>query len=301
MHTFYIVDVFAEKKYAGNQLAVFRNAADLRGEEMQAIAHEINFSETTFILSDIPRNHGFDVRIFTPKAELPFAGHPTLGTAFIIREQIIKKPVENLTLNLGIGKIPVSFADDHYLWMQQINPTFHRQISPDDVAPILNLQKDDFDLRYPIEEVSTGIPFFIVPLKSLKTAAAIGVNLEKYYEWVYRANPELKAQPHSLTATGFMVFCPETVEKDNHLHARMFDDYFGVPEDPATGSCNGCLLAYLLQHNYFKKSELDLRVEQGYEMGRPSLLRIRGRKLSDHQFEIFVGGKVQMVAQGEWR
>ncbi|HEX9652102.1 MAG TPA: PhzF family phenazine biosynthesis protein, partial [bacterium] len=140
----------------------------------------------------------------------------------------------------------------------------------------------------------------IVPLKSLKTVVSIHVNLEKYYDWLYRAHPVLKSDPHSLVATGFMVFCPEAAETGNHLHVRMFDDYFGVPEDPATGSGNGCLLGYLLHHNYFKKSELDLRVEQGYEIGRPSLLRIHGQKIGSDQFEIFVGGKVQMVAQGEW-
>lgn len=300
MHTFYIVDVFAEKKYAGNQLAVFRNAANLSSAEMQAIARETNFSETTFILSDNPRDGGYDVRIFTPKAELPFAGHPTLGTAFIIKEQIIKRSVERVTLNLGVGKIPVTFGDDQYLWMHQINPTFHRQLSVDAVAPILSLKKEDFDERFPIEEVSTGLPFLIVPLKSLKTVEDIHVNLDKYYDWLYHANPVLKTEAHALVASGFMVFCAEAVEKGNHLHARMFDDYFGVPEDPATGSGNGCLLGYLLKHNYFKESELDLRVEQGYEIGRPSLLRIRGKKLGDNQFEILVGGKVQMVAQGEW-
>ncbi len=300
MHTFYFVDVFAEKKYAGNPLAVFRDAADLSADKMQAIAHEINFSETTFILSDQPRDGGYDVRIFTPKAELPFAGHPTLGTAFIIHEQIIQQPVPNITLNLVVGKIPVSFENDGYLWMQQINPDFGRRLSADEIAPIFNLKTVDFDHRFPIEEVSTGIPFFIVPLKSLQTVEAIRVNLEKYYDWLYRAHPVLKTQPHTLVASGFMIFCPETAERANHLHARMFDDYFGVPEDPATGSCCGCLLGYLLKHNYFKKSELDLRVEQGYEIGRPSLLRIRGKKISGRQFEIFVGGKVQMVAHGEW-
>jgi trans-2,3-dihydro-3-hydroxyanthranilate isomerase len=299
MHTFYIVDVFAEKKYAGNQLAVFRNAANLNSIEMQAIARETNFSETTFILSDDANDGGYDVRIFTPKAELPFAGHPTLGTAFIIRKEIIKKPVVTVTLNLGVGKIPVTFGDDQYLWMQQINPTFDRQFSVEDIAPILNLKNEDFDLRFPIEEVSTGLPFLIVPLKSLKTAQEIHANLEKYYEWLYRANPILRTEPHALVASGLFVFCPEAAEKGNHLHARMFDDYFGVPEDPATGSGNGCLLSYLLKHDYFKKSELDLRVEQGFEIGRPSLLRIRGKKISD-SFEIFVGGKVQMVARGEW-
>jgi len=106
--TFYIVDVFAEKKYSGNQLAVFKNAKALSDNEMQRIAKEMNYSETTFILSEEKRNSGYDVRIFTPEKEVPFAGHPTLGTAYVIQREIIKKPVEKIILNLKIGQIPVS-------------------------------------------------------------------------------------------------------------------------------------------------------------------------------------------------
>ncbi len=305
MHTFYIVDVFAEKKYAGNQLAVFRHGRDFSTEEMQAIAREMNFSETTFIDSDAMRDGGFDVRIFTPAAELPFAGHPTLGTAFVIKEFILQKNVERITLNLPVGKIPVTMVYDgerlDFLWMKQINPSFGRTLAVTEVAAILNLRENDLDASFPIQEVSTGIPFFMVPLKSLKAVQNITVNHEKYYNLVYRINPQLKKDEHAASAaSGFMVFSTQVCAKGHDLHARMFDDYFGVPEDPATGSANGCLLAYLLKHHYFKKSELDLRVEQGYEIKRPSLIRIKGRVINEHEMEIFVGGKVQMVARGEW-
>ncbi len=106
---FHIVDVFAEHKYAGNQLAVFRNARGLSSEDMQKIAKEMGFSETTFVLSDAEREGGYDVRIFTPTAEVPFAGHPTLGTAYIIRQEIVRTPVQAVTLNLQVGQIPVRF------------------------------------------------------------------------------------------------------------------------------------------------------------------------------------------------
>ncbi|HEX9114948.1 MAG TPA: PhzF family phenazine biosynthesis isomerase, partial [Anaerolineae bacterium] len=119
---FYIVDVFAEAKYAGNQLAVFRGAAALSGAEMLAIAAEMHFSETTFILADEPNDGGFDVRIFTPGEEVPFAGHPTLGTAHIIREQILGGQVDRVVLNLKAGKIPVTLGEGGYAWMQQIEP-----------------------------------------------------------------------------------------------------------------------------------------------------------------------------------
>jgi trans-2,3-dihydro-3-hydroxyanthranilate isomerase len=110
--------VFAEKKYAGNQLAVFHKAGALSSDEMQQIAREINFSETTFILSDEQRNGGFDVRIFTPREEVPFAGHPTLGTAHVIRNEILQENAEQTVLNLKVGQIPVTFSQDDYCWMQ---------------------------------------------------------------------------------------------------------------------------------------------------------------------------------------
>jgi len=136
--TFYIVDVFAEEKYAGNQLAVVRDAAVLSNSQMQQIAKEMNYSETTFILSEELREGGYDVRIFTPGAEVPFAGHPTLGTAYVIRQEIIKKPVETVNLNLKVGRIPVTFQDagegEDILWMKQIEPTFGEVFDAGDIA-----------------------------------------------------------------------------------------------------------------------------------------------------------------------
>lgn len=302
---YYFVDVFAESKYSGNQLAVFRNAEGLTKEQMQTIAFEINFSETTFIASDDIRNGGFDVRIFTPGSEIPFAGHPTLGTAFIIKEQILQETVDRINLNLGVGQIPVDLTYSNGklgdLWMKQVNPTFINTLGIDQLAPVLGIDHDAFDSAFPIEEISTGIPFIIVPLKSLDVLRRISVNQEKYNEFIHRYNPDLNNPDADKTpATAFFVFCPETYEAGNDINARMFDGFFGIPEDPATGSANGCFLSYLLKHNYFGKSELDLKVEQGYEIKRPSLLNIRGKKLSESEYDIFVGGKVQMIAKGEW-
>ncbi len=118
--------------------------------------------------------------------------------------------------------------------------------------------------------------------------------MQKYESAIKRANR------NQVVAAGFFVFCPQTYEKENHINARMFDDYYGVPEDPATGSANGCLLGYLLKHNYFNRKKLELRVEQGYEITRPSLIKIKGKVLGEDEMEILVGGKVQMVAKGEW-
>jgi trans-2,3-dihydro-3-hydroxyanthranilate isomerase len=140
---FFLVDVFAETKYAGNQLAVFRNGHGLSDREMQQLARETNFSETTFILSDEPRDGGFDVRIFTPNEEVPFAGHPTLGTAFVIQQQLIRRPVENVTLNLKVGRIPVRFsyvdAKPDVLWMTQKPPKFGPVFDRSRIARVLGM------------------------------------------------------------------------------------------------------------------------------------------------------------------
>jgi trans-2,3-dihydro-3-hydroxyanthranilate isomerase len=286
---FYLVDVFAEQKYAGNQLAVVRNAADLTTKQMQRIANETHFSETTFILHDQPRSGGYDVRIFTPQQEVPFAGHPTLGTAYIIRNLVAEGKPDDLKLNLGVGQINVTFQKtplgQEVAWMKQKPPVFGEVFSVEELAPILQLPKDRFDSRYPIQEVSTGIPFIIVPLKALADVKKARINfglLEKIAEHV---------------RGGILVFCPETYSKENTLNVRVFVDLYGIPEDPATGSGNGCLAGYLSKYLYFGSDKVDARVEQGYEINRPSLLQLKA--FSDgNGIEVFVGGKVVLVGTG---
>ena len=282
------MDVFAENKYAGNQLAVFREAGGLSGEEMQQIARETNFSETTFILRDVPRGGGYDVRIFTPREEVPFAGHPTLGTAHIIRSEILADKTDALTLNLKIGSIPVSFSGDGYGWMKQVEPEFGALHKGPALAAILNLPVSALDERFPVQEVSTGLPFFIIPLKTLDALKKARINRDKYFTYIRETR-----------AKGILVFCPQAHEPGNDVSVRVFVDYFGVPEDPATGSGNGCLAGYLVKHRYFGKESIDLRSEQGYEIGRPSLLLLKAEKDGDH-VHISVGGKSIIVARGEF-
>ncbi|NQT02549.1 MAG: PhzF family phenazine biosynthesis protein [Planctomycetes bacterium] len=289
--TFYIVDVFTEKKYAGNQLAVVRDAAGLSDGEMQNITKEMNYSETTFILSDDQRNGGYDVRIFTPAEEVPFAGHPTLGTAYVIQKEIIKEPAETIILNLKVGQIPVTFnykgKDKNVLWMKQIEPAFRQIIEPEPISEVLGIDKGDIDERFPVQEVSTGMFFIIVPLKTLDAVKRAKVARDKYFKLI--KNRQAKA---------ILIFCPETYSKENDLNVRVFVDYFGIPEDPATGSGNGCLAGYLVKHRYFGKNQIDIRAEQGYEIARPSLLYLRAED-TEGQIDISVGGKVVMVARGE--
>lgn len=291
-YTFYVVDVFAEEKYAGNQLGVFLGGDRISDEEMQRIAKEMNYSETTFILSHVQREGGFDVRIFTPEEELPFAGHPTLGTAFIIQQEIIKKPVPRVTLNLKVGQIPVTFSYEgsrtDILWMKQKPPVFGQKIPRNNLAESLNLDPDAVDERFPIQEVSTGIPFLIVPLKGLTHLKKARVDLERFMRLV-----------EDTKAKSPLLFCPETRDNRNDLSVRVFVDYYGIPEDPATGSANGCLAGYLARHRYFGRDRLDIRVEQGHEIGRPSLLYLKAEDKRD-VIDVFVGGKTMMVAKGEF-
>jgi len=179
--SFYIVDVFANEKYAGNQLAVVRNAEGLSDKEMQSITRETKFSEATFIMSDEETSGGYDVRIFTPATEIPFAGHPTIGTAFIIQREIIRKPVPRLALYLKVGQIPVSVSykdgEADVLWMKQLNPSFGRIWDAGVMAHALNLDRSDIDERFPVQSVSTGLPFIIVPLKTLAAVKRAKVNV----------------------------------------------------------------------------------------------------------------------------
>ena len=288
---FYIVDVFAEVKYAGNQLSVIREAGALSTDQMQRIAKEMNYSETTFILSDDEKEGGYDVRIFTPENELPFAGHPTLGTAYVIQQKIVSKPVKRIVLNLKVGKIPVDFTyageKVDIMWMKQVQPTFGQVFDSKTISQILKLEVEEIDQNFPIQDVSTGVPFIIVPLKSLKALKRASVDKDKCYQLV-----------NKVQAKSLLVFCPETYEKENNLNVRVFADYYGVPEDPATGSANGCLAGYLVKHRYFGEDKIDIRVEQGYEIGRQSLLSLKAGK-KEEGIDVFVGGRVIMVAKGE--
>ena len=229
---FYIVDVFAEEKYAGNQLAVVRDAGGLPGEQMQKIAAEMNYSETTFILSEEERDGGYDVRHFTPREEVPFAGHPVLGTAYVIRSEIVGEPVERVVLNLKGGKSPVEFGrgggEGSVLWMEQRPPVFGETFDRGRVGRVLGLRDGRIDPDYPVQEVSAGFPAILVPLKDLAALRQSEVDRKGYFELI-----------RGSAAKALFAFSPEPYNEENDLSARFFADYYGIPEDPATGSAGG--------------------------------------------------------------
>lgn len=296
---FYLVDVFASERYAGNQLAVFMNGHLYSSEEMQRIAREFNFSEVTFFLPRDSREGAYKVRIFTPQKELPFAGHPTLGTAYVLLKHWVKEPRPQIALDLAVGRIPVRVEyaprrgsaahheaetgqdltswEPQLLVMRQNPPELGAILARPEVAHALGLAAEDLDPRYPPQIVSTGLPFVIVPLQSLEAARRA---------WVQPAAHAALAEQYG--CGDVLVFCPETVNPQARLHVRVFVPLLGIPEDPATGSGNGCLAAYLLQHGYLAGKDpaagplatedagpepaVEIWTEQGVEMGRPSLL-----------------------------
>jgi trans-2,3-dihydro-3-hydroxyanthranilate isomerase len=289
---FLILDVFATAKYTGNQLAVCLNAGNLTDAQMQQIAREINFSETTFVTNSAPVNGGYNTRIFTPTTELPFAGHPTLGTAFAIQQEIVKSPVERVNLNYQVGQIPVDLnylnGEVDILWMHQQQPKFYDAVDLKLLAAVIGVSPTDIDVRYPIEPVTTGLPFIIVPLKTMAAVSQAKLNLDLYAKSVV-----------NLPAQAILLFCPETIDPNRQLHVRVFTECFGIPEDPATGSANGCLAAYLAKYQYFGSPNIDIAVEQGIEMGRSSLLYLRAHHTPEN-CPVSIGGRVINIAKGEF-
>ena len=285
---FYLADVFARERYAGNQLAVVTDAEALDTDEMQAIAAEMGFSETTFVTGP-PADGAWPVRIFTPAAEVPFAGHPTLGTASVIRERLADGRPETVTLDLKVGAVPVDVVpgdSGETLWMTQQAPSFGDRLDHADLAAVLGLPEHSLDADWPVQIVSTGLPTIVVPLADRDALEAIDLDRAAYE----RVTGDREAK-------NVLAFCPEPREPENDIADRVFAPFYDVPEDPATGSSNGCLAAYLARHEYFGEPVVDTRVEQGYEMGRPSLLSLRADATGEDG-TVAVGGQVVAVAEG---
>jgi len=294
-------DVFSSKALEGNSLAVFFDGRGLSDAEMQSIAKEMNLSETTFILrrdAETERERGVRVRIFTVQEELPFAGHPTLGTAFALRGD---SGAKEITLELNVGKVPIRFEDARpegtagqaaFGEMTQIDPVFGMQHERDAVAQATGLHLEDFDPSLPIETVSTGLAYTITPLKSLSVIQKLRVDMNRASEYLEK------------TGGKFLYFVArETVDPAARLHARML---FYNGEDPATGSAAGCTAAWMVAHGVAQPDERVL-IEQGIEMKRPSRIFVRAAFRIDPQnsqrddriVNVRVGGNAIEVMRGE--
>lgn len=282
---FYIVDCFAEEKYQGNELLVVLTDRFVSDREQQQIAREINFSETAFILSGKQDNGGYNVRIWTPNVgEVPFAGHPTLGTAFVIHRYLESGKNQQIKLNLNVGQIPVT-VDKTGLTMLQNAPVFGATIPKQEIAEVFGISSEQIMDEYPVQWVSTGLAAVIVPLKNRQALSQVRTNREAFEQYILR-------HPANYCSHFFFVDMG-----NNSLAARcLMEDFL---EDPATGSANGDLAGYLLQHNYFNSSDIRYTVIQGEDMGRKSVLHIHAGKTED-DWTIEVGGQCHIVASGEW-
>jgi trans-2,3-dihydro-3-hydroxyanthranilate isomerase len=281
-------DVFSSTPLEGNSLAVFSDARGLTDPEMQALAKEMNLSETTFIFprdAATERERGVRVRIFTVQEELPFAGHPTLGTAFALRAGSTNKTI---VLDLNVGKVPVEFEDapgqPTFAEMTQVDPVFGIQHEREAVARAVGLSIDDFDSSLPIETISTGMPFTITPLKSLAVIQRLRVDLQRAEEYLEK------------TGGKFLYFVTrETVDSAARLHARML---FYNGEDPATGSAAGCTAAWMVAHGVAEPDHR-VRIEQGIEMHRPSRIFVRASRRDNRVVNVRVGGHAIEVIRAE--
>ena len=293
---FDLVDVFTEKPFSGNQLAVFSDASGIPEEAMQPIARELNFSETTFVFP--PKNVGecdFRVRIFTPRTELPMAGHPTIGTAFVLGNE--GRVPSNGDGSLGrkvrllenIGVVAVELETTGWISMSQPLPTFgSRYEDAQKIAEILSLDESEIansDIQ-PMQVVSCGVPFLFVPIRSLEAMRKIRL----------RADVLDKALSNFETSNLF-VFTREVELLSSTVHSRMFAPALGILEDPATGGASGPLGCYLVK-NGILKNETEIVSEQGFEMGRPSLIKIAIESKNGEISGVKVSGQCFQVGEG---
>ena len=286
---FHVVDVFAERRYAGNPLAVVLGCDDLDDATMQSIAAETNYSETTFVVPAPEPDGGWRVRLFTPARELDFAGHPILGTAWVIRRYLANE-ADVMQLNLPRARVEVKFEQDGHsetLWFRAPPVEAGAICAREPMAAALGLAVADIDERAPIRRYAAGTAAMVVPLRSLDALRRSRLDLDAYAPLLAAGLPPLIYQ-----------CCTETRAAGNDLSARFFFEAHGVREDPATGNGAAFLGAWLLAHRWLGEGDLDLRIEQGHEVRRPSLVRLRARRTPAGD-EIFVGGRVIPAFVGE--
>jgi trans-2,3-dihydro-3-hydroxyanthranilate isomerase len=295
IYSYQHLDVFTDRVLTGNQLAVFLSPEGLSDEEMQLIAREMAFSETTFVFPPAADGTEFRVRIFTPSRELDFAGHPTIGTAFALaRAGKIPPGTKRVVLGEGIGPVPVDLEwngnDLRFAWMYQLEPTFGKTI--EDVAAVakaLAVEPEDIvATRLPVQEVSCGAWFLFVPMAS--RAAVDRSSLD-------RAEMGSLLSKLAMNRRGVFVFSAEPAGDDATVYSRMFS--FGVLEDPATGSASGPLGSYLVHHGVVPKEKAErILSRQGVKMGRPSRVHISIGLEGDAIREVRVGGSSVFAGEG---
>ena len=292
---YHLLDVFTDRQFGGNQLAVFpAPPPDLPAELMQQIAKELNLSETTFVLPPSASGCDFRLRIFTPAAELPMAGHPTVGSAYMLARLGMLGRIDGskkIVFEEGVGPIAATIHADEQgdpvdVWMKQPIPQFLDIVEDRrGIADMLSLTPADLLPDLPAQVLSSGLPFLFVVLNSLDAIQRIRLRLDKWADALAGAIGE------NIFAT-----TTETVYDSSTVHSRMFAPALGIHEDPATGAASGPLGAYLLRYDLVQGGELVS--EQGFEIGRPSFIRIRARRTGSAFGEVSVGGRCAYVGYG---
>lgn len=296
---FVTADVFTRQRFGGNQLAVFPDARGLEPELMQRIAREFNFSETTFVLPPADPKHTRRVRIFTPGSELPFAGHPTVGTAYVlaaIGAVQLRGAETGIVLEEGVGPVPVTIrAENGVAGFVQFAVAKLPEFGPappaaSDLALALGLRPDEvLDGKFSPEAASCGVQFLFVPVKSRETLARARVRLDEFERVL-----------GGYTTQKVFVFCDQPEQSGSHYRARMFAPGIGVPEDPATGSAVAAFAGYLARRHDRRDATLRWVIEQGFEMGRPSILEAEADVRGGTITAVRVGGHSVMVMRGEF-
>jgi trans-2,3-dihydro-3-hydroxyanthranilate isomerase len=286
-------DVFTDEALAGNQLAVFLNARGVPAERMQRIAREINFSETTFVLPAETPGTDARIRIFTPGTEMPMAGHPTIGSTFALAHVgFIPTGAPRFVCQLGVGPVPVDLEwrgrDLSFAWMTQMTPTFEAPVPyRSDVASAIGLEESDLAGDLPIQAVSCGLPFLLVPLRDQATVDRAVVDGSAFRRLCERTAIDMPIFLFSFTQPAA-------------AHSRMFAPELGIVEDPATGIASGPLGCYLVQHGLVAGGQAQHIISmQGVAMGRPSKIHIAIQGARDAITQVKVGGQAVLVAQGE--
>jgi len=283
---FHYVDVFTDRPYSGNPLAVFIEEGGLTDRQRQAIAREVGFSETTFV-DPVPDQGRWKVRIFTPDKEIPFAGHPTLGTTEII-SRYLSPGATRLILSLGVGPLPVVREND--LWVMDQNPPVFGPVFSDRsrVASLLTLAEADLDPGLPIRHASTGLSCLVIPLAGSEALNRCQVNHPAYEKWLREIGPGNLA-----------AFTRGSADPSCALSMRVFVDDTGFGEDPATGSAAGNLSGYFVEHGVFGPDRLKAVASQGDQIGRPSRLHLEAWR-EEEKIRVRVGGSAVPVASGDW-
>jgi trans-2,3-dihydro-3-hydroxyanthranilate isomerase len=297
---FYQADVFTDVPFGGNPVAVIPDAAGLTDLELQQIAREMNLSETVFVFPPSDQAAVVKIRIFTPTQEIPFAGHPVIGTFFVLgtlKRLSLREPMTRVLqeCNLGLFPVDIHVKDGRiaHVVMSQPQPQFLEIVeSRDDlfsIARALGVAKQQItDTKWPVQVVSTGLPVMIVPIRTLTAVRSIVPDVSAIAELCQQYG-----------ANGIMTFSTMTVEQQATVHTRMFAPLIGIIEDPATGSASGALGAYLLQHGVVEVAPLtEIIAEQGYEIERPSRILIQVESEDDAIQTVKIGGQAVMVLEG---